>query len=428
MLTPSPKGFGSTDNMLHRLTEPFADGSAKRYFYRYLTGQAYGALLTLVSIMDNLRQLHIIRGLAALYVAVGHAKVVFWSGGAEYLKKYPLESWNILDFLLFAIDMLSSSAQEFVIVFFVLSGFFINYSFNKNNWKMKDFLINRIVRIYPPYLFSVLISIFVFKFIHFYNPTLFTLSSVKPIIIRMTNSYSELDWTGLLKSLFYLPQKDYIAGNLSYWSLLPEWIFYLIIPFTINSKQWLFIIFVTAYFFDVFMPVNISSHDHILKFVFEYGFYFYLGVISHDVIFNTEWKNKMPSKFISYCIAFILLFTTIILGVITERKIISFDKISYLFACLLSLFSMMTLLKYPVKGGSYKIGVYLGDISYSLYVFHLPIYYLFYSFLVKHYNTDIFYSRIYWLVVPFAILGAHMAYLLVEKHTLKYIKTLKLKR
>ncbi|MEM6738038.1 MAG: hypothetical protein AAF620_18415 [Bacteroidota bacterium] len=32
-----------TDAKLHRLTEPFAKGSAKRYFYRYLTEQAYGA-------------------------------------------------------------------------------------------------------------------------------------------------------------------------------------------------------------------------------------------------------------------------------------------------------------------------------------------------------------------------------------------------
>lgn len=32
-----------TNAKLHRLTEPFAKGSANRYFYSYLTEQAYGA-------------------------------------------------------------------------------------------------------------------------------------------------------------------------------------------------------------------------------------------------------------------------------------------------------------------------------------------------------------------------------------------------
>ena len=78
--------------------------------------------------MHNLRQLHIIRGFAALYVAIGHAKIVFWSGGKEYIKTYPVEEWAVFDYIVFAIDMLSSSAQEFVIVFFILSGFFIAFS------------------------------------------------------------------------------------------------------------------------------------------------------------------------------------------------------------------------------------------------------------------------------------------------------------
>jgi peptidoglycan/LPS O-acetylase OafA/YrhL len=119
--------------------------------------------------MSNLRNLHIIRGLAALYVALGHAKVVFWVGGREYIDKFPRSEWGIIDYLLFALDLFSSSAQEFVIVFFVLSGFFIAYSFDKNNWSWKGFYANRALRIYPPYIASAIFAVAVIFFINYYN-------------------------------------------------------------------------------------------------------------------------------------------------------------------------------------------------------------------------------------------------------------------
>ena len=266
--------------------------------------------------MNNLRQLHIIRGLSALYVAIGHAKVVFWSGGNEYIEKYPIKEWDLLDYIVFAIDMFSSSAQEFVIVFFILSGFFIAYSFKRNNWCFKNFLINRAIRIYPPYVFSVLLAITVFLFIDYYIPTLFMGESTKPIIIRMTNSYNEMNLKAFLKSLLYLPQEDYIAGNLSYWSLLPEWFFYIIIPFLVKIKRWPILIFTSCYFANAFFIFGFENH--LLKFLFEYGFYFFLGLELYHFIHNYNWQNKMPSRLISYTITIVLLLPTIVTGILCE--------------------------------------------------------------------------------------------------------------
>jgi len=375
--------------------------------------------------MNNLRQLHIIRGFAALYVAIGHAKVVFWSGGQEYLKTYPVEEWDLFDYLVFAIDMLSSSAQEFVIVFFILSGFFIAFSFERNNWSFKDFLINRVVRIYPPYLFSALLAILVFLFIDYYNPALFTSGSTKPIIVRMTRSYHEMNVAGFLKSLLYLPQQDYIGGNLSYWSLLPEWIFYLIIPFLIGFKKWPLLIFGITYFANTLALFGFENP--LLKFVFEYGFYFFLGIELYRFINSNEWQSKMPSKLFSYAIMVFLIFITIVLGVLCEKGIINVDATSLLSACALSVFSIMTLLKYPIKGAIYKVGVFFGDISYSLYVCHLPIYYFAYAIITKNLGRYIFYDRIYWLIIPLAVGLSYLSYLLIEKQTIVIIKKLKSK-
>tara|TARA_B110000211_G_C14064143_1_gene546956 strand:- start:883 stop:2019 length:1137 start_codon:yes stop_codon:yes gene_type:complete len=373
--------------------------------------------------MENLRQLHIIRGFAALYVVIGHSKVVFWSGGQEYIANNPMETWSLFDYPIFALDMLSSSAMEFVIVFFILSGFFIGYSFDRNNWKFKDFLINRIVRIYPPYIFSSILAVIVFVFISSYNPSLFSGEWVKPIINRMTNSYNEMNIIGALKSLLYLPQKDYIAGNLSYWSLLPEWIFYIIVPFLISYKRWPFLIFTISFLINAFIPLNFENH--LLKFVFEYGFYFFLGIEIYRFITNNEWKSKMPNKFISYSISISLLFSTIAFGILCQKGIVSFRSASVMSASLLSVFSMLTLLTYPINGIIYKIGVFLGNISYSLYVCHLPIFYFLYAIITKYTGTYMFYDRIYWLMIPVAVGVSYFTYLLVEQQTLVLIKKLK---
>ena len=51
---------------------------------------------------------------------------------SAYLEKFPRSSWDLLDYLVFGIDMLSSAGGVFVIAFFVLSGFFIARSLQMN--------------------------------------------------------------------------------------------------------------------------------------------------------------------------------------------------------------------------------------------------------------------------------------------------------
>jgi peptidoglycan/LPS O-acetylase OafA/YrhL len=179
-----------------------------------------------MTVENRYSQLHILRGFSALMVVLGHAKVVFWSGGKMFIEKFPITNWKFYDYLLFLTDLFSSAAQSFVIVFFVLSGFFINLSFKKHNWNFKNFLINRFIRIFPPYFAALLFSLIVILFINYLEKPLFDLHFSRAFNQRLSNSYENLNFKSFFYALFFIPTKDYFACNFSFWSLLYEWIFY----------------------------------------------------------------------------------------------------------------------------------------------------------------------------------------------------------
>jgi len=137
------------------------------------------------------------------------------------------------------------------------------------------------------------------------------------------------------------------------------------------------------------------------------------------VVKSGKWVSIVPSKIISYLLVLFLAISTIALG------IKNLQPYSNLAACLLTFWTIITLISYPIKGAFFKVGIFLSDISYSLYLLHLPVYYFLYSILAKHFSSNLFYSRIYWLAIPIAILFSWVSYLLVEKRTMVLIKFMK---
>src|SRR5690554_895399 len=99
---------------------------------------------------NKLTLIHGIRGVAATIVVFCHAKFLFWVGGTEFLMRFPTADWGILDYVFFAFDMSTSNGTAMVVMFFVLSGFFIAYSYQTNLWKLFDFYRIRFLRVYIP--------------------------------------------------------------------------------------------------------------------------------------------------------------------------------------------------------------------------------------------------------------------------------------
>ncbi|MBK9533346.1 MAG: hypothetical protein IPO42_16465 [Chitinophagaceae bacterium] len=74
----------------------------------------------------------------------------------------------------FSADMLSSCGKECVIVF-ILSAFVIKHSFTTHQAKWSNFYKIRLIRIYWPFLLSLVFSILVlFLCVNYINPDIYT--------------------------------------------------------------------------------------------------------------------------------------------------------------------------------------------------------------------------------------------------------------
>src|SRR5690606_38767614 len=102
-----------------------------------------------------------IRGIAALYVTIAHCRGSLWMGGNEFMRQTPMEAWSVIDYMTFGTSLLTRLAVEFVIVFFLLSGFSIAHSLSENRSAL-PFYKRRLVRIYPSYLVALLWAALIF--------------------------------------------------------------------------------------------------------------------------------------------------------------------------------------------------------------------------------------------------------------------------
>ncbi len=163
-----------------------------------------------------------LRGIAALYVVFNHTRGNLFIGGVKYSQIKDISLWNIKEKLYFSALQLTSLGREFVILFFILSGFSIAFSLSRLP-QINSFYLRRIVRIYPPYIIALMWAFFIYKILHDFTP------GVLPAGIPSV--FSSVVVT--IKNIFYV---DYGSLIPQFWSLKYEVLFYILIPFFIIKK------------------------------------------------------------------------------------------------------------------------------------------------------------------------------------------------
>ena len=369
--------------------------------------------------------LHALRGFCAFYVVIFHAKYILWSGGTEYLKVFPRAGWQLWQYAAFVGDMLSSAGFEMVIFFFVLSGFFIRYAQLKKHRPMLRFYLNRIVRIYPPYLASLLLGGGTLAYIAAAHPILMSAGIGRELNAGLLSAWHEIHPLTLRaagRALFFLrPGDQYFGYNNVYWSLLPEALFYLSVPLAFWQIRYYYILSAGLYAFGIAASIVHLDSGTLGEFFFSYNAYFALGVGLYDIVTNRPGWLASFRRFNGFGLSLGLLVLLLLLIVVAALHI---RVVSGPLAALLAVLSVSTLLAERVSRKNLFIRAFheVGVFSFSLYLYHFPLLILSYVGLVVLTGDLVQYTRYYWVALPVVTAGCYALYCLSERLAVRYFR------
>lgn len=347
-----------------------------------------------------------LRGIAATYVVINHCRGNLLIGGKAYSLIKPISHWTLGEKSFYSVMQLTALGREFVIFFFVLSGFSIAHSLSKTT-SVAKFYKKRVIRLYPPYLTALCWAFLVFSLLNYLSPQLNFGSN--PVFYN-TNY--------IVCNLFYIPKGAYIS---QFWSLTFEVIFYLIVPFVILKRKMYYLFSAILYGVSFFITWKTTTGTSIATmYLFDYNFYFVIGIFLY---FN---YHRIKKLFLIGKIKLLIfsLFTIILMSVI---KFLTYDenKITIFISALLSLVLIVNFLEYKIQS---RLTNFLGSMSYTIYIIHLASIFLFKGLLLKFniVNLPDITSKWLWIAgILFCILTSYIFYLICERPTRYLLKQIR---
>lgn len=366
----------------------------------------------------NFSILDALRGFAALYVCIAHARGLLWMGMAQYLKLHPYNTWKFYDYTVAALMSLTKLSAEFVIFFFVLSGFSITHSLASKN-EYLPFLKKRALRLYPTYLLGLIWAAVVLVIAMVYKPQYFTgfLNIDNALFARFQNSSNFFSLKQILNNLFYNPNTESIIAP--YWSLVYEVIFYLLAPLFVLRLRWYAIISIVLFIIGFFIKT-----DHTLvNYFMNYNFYFMIGIYSYHII------PTLQKYVIGISVPLLLAVSAVSIGCMIVIESISPDnRLSMMLSAMLSVFLIANTLQKKIRINWLEK---IGEFSYTLYATHFQtILLLFIVYdLLGVVKTDNLSNPIIWITaVPISVIIAYLLYLVTEKKVKIYLNNLRVAR
>ena len=355
-----------------------------------------------------------LRGIAALYVMIGHARFLLWEG---YQHGYLLHSnqYSTVNKMFMYFFSLFKYGHQFVLLFFVLSGLVIHLGFANKLAKdsecvfdFRKYIYKRAKRIYPPFLFAILLTLLLDTLGKYYGFTIYS-GNTPNSLINTNVGTSNHQLTTLIGNIFFL-YTNYVplfGTNGPSWSLKLEWWFYLCYPFflilsrtNIYRSSLLILILFIAGAFPFLWPVSL------LKDIFSSMLSWWLGVLIAEVIAG---RLKVSLKYFSI-FSFLLYF---LFAFVFKLEYCADLQIALLFSAIISL-----LLWFNSTGKRFYFLEKLkpfGDFSYTLYIIHFPIF-VFASGLIMKYNNNTLPMNSYFIIIGIivAIVISYIVHFLVE--------------
>ena len=354
-----------------------------------------------------------VRGIAAFYVMVGHARWLLWEGYQNY-NSHPAD-YSFLDTVFMYFFSLFRFGHEFVLLFFVLSGFVIHYGYSKKlvkapNFKLKwgEYLFRRAKRIYPPFLFAIALTFVLDQIGIDYGFTIYSGDTIYPSI-NTNVSHPNHEAKTLLGNFFFL-FKEYVpvfGTNGATWSLKFEWWFYVLYPlfFLFSRKN---VYYSTALIVVLFFSTFSTGiwKENLMREIFGSMICWWLGVILAEV--TTKRINLKLGLF-----AMIALLACGLCYLLPQNSQSADLKVALLFTSILALLLWMHERRMSLK--FLNVLKPLGDFSYTLYIIHFPILVLL-SGVLSHYLNNTLPIHSYFIMAGMAIclVTAYLVHFIVE--------------
>jgi peptidoglycan/LPS O-acetylase OafA/YrhL len=310
--------------------------------------------------------LDFLRGLAAIFVALFH-----FTNGSGYLRDTN------------ALKQIGKWGYLGVEVFFVISGFIIPLSMFRNNYsisKFKTFILKRIIRIEPPYIITILL-VLVLNYVSSLSPYY----KGKGFVFDFYTASSILSHIGYLTELV-----NFKWINPVFWTLGIEFQYYLFIAlyFLLITHSRLFIRIGSIVILLILSLIIVDT-----RLLFHYLPLFTPGIICF------LYTSKKLSR--SWLIFLILL--NVVVGVICN----GFPSI---IACCIA-FAFIFLVDISKR----KVFAFLGNISFSLYLIHVPLCMRLLNLSENFIKGEMARSLFVFSLLFIAILIAHIFYKFIEK-------------
>ena len=291
-------------------------------------------------------------------------------------------------------------------MFFVISGFLISSiifkKLDNNKFSFKDFYIKRIKRIVPAY-YVVLLLIAVFAIFILIRTDIgaFRKGFFYSVVFLSNNFFSTLDT--------YFGATNSENSLLHTWTLAVEMQFYLFLPIILllTKRKWAFkvILLLTVGLFTYgTIEIFNNNKDGMYFSLLARAPEFFIGVLA-SLMINKVHIKKNTATLISLLGIIILLVSAFL---INENSF--FPGVTAIVPCLGTALLIVSPVN-PIRIFlSNKILFFIGEISYSLYLFHWPVM----AFIRYHYNVSVFSTVQVVGIVCLSFILATLSYYFIE--------------
>ena len=342
--------------------------------------------------------LDFLRGAAAVYVLINHARGAFFAGGQRIIESGHHSLW---DLGAIAALQLTSLGSESVVLFFVVSGFAMANSVRYSP-DVGRFYLKRFVRIWPPYVAAIGVAFSICAFMIYYAPN---------HAISQRCAQEICSPVRILQMLVYVNPSTAITPQ--FWSLPYEIVFYVVCPFLLAGGSRIILVFATSVVFCVasafVFGVELNPAGNFAgNFLVNELLFFMAGVMTFHFL------DRIPTIRPKWLAVWTVLLLAGMLGI---KLLLGFSNLPSNF-CMIAL-AVLLIRNLPLNIAKYKPTNW-GFFSYSIYIFHFSFVALGSFFVDVRYGLTQDKMTSYWgwiLTVPPILLFCWLLYNVTEKYS-----------